>query len=357
VTASPRSPKTARRLSELAALVGGEVIGDGSCLIDGVATLEDAGPGQLSFFGSPKYKRALAASKAQAVLVPKSFVRVDGPLTLVRVESPHLAFARVAQEFAPAQRFVPGVSPAACVDPSAQIDASATVLPGAFVSALSKIGARAVIGPGCFVGERATIGDDTRLVANVSVLHDCSVGARCLLHPGVVIGADGFGFAFDPSVPAHVKIPQTGIARVEDDVEIGANSCVDRSTTGETVVGRGTKIDNLVQVGHNCRVGPLSILCAQVGLAGSTELGTGVMMGGQAGSAGHNHIGDLAKIGAQSGVLGDVADGAELIGSPPMPVRDFMRVAAVLDRLPEIHKHVRALERRLAELEKEREKP
>lgn len=337
--------------------MGGEVIGDGACLIHGVGTLEEAGAGQVSFFGNARYKRDLEASKAQAVLVPRDYVRAAGPSTLVRVDHPHLAFARIAQEFAPAQRFTAGISPAAFVDPTAQIDPSATVSPGAHVSALAKVGARAVIGPGCFLGERAAVGEDSRLVANVSVLHDCSVGARCLLHPGVVIGADGFGFAFDASVPAHVKIPQTGIARVEDEVEIGANSCVDRSTTGETVIGRGTKIDNLVQVGHNCRVGPLSILCAQVGLAGSTELGTGVMMGGQSASAGHNRIGDLAKIGAQSGVLGDVAEGEELIGSPQMPLKTFMRASALIPRLPELRQQLRALERRLAELEKEREKP
>jgi UDP-3-O-[3-hydroxymyristoyl] glucosamine N-acyltransferase len=173
-----------------------------------------------------------------------------------------------------------------------------------------------------------------------------------LFHPSVVIGADGFGFALDLEKPEHVKIPQAGLVRVEDDVEIGACSCVDRATVGETVIGRGSKIDNLVQVGHNCTVGPLSILCAQVGLSGTTELGMGVMMGGQSGSAGHLKIGDLAKVGAQSGVMSDVEGGAQVIGSPVQPQRDWLRSMALLARLPELSQKLKELERELAQLKK-----
>jgi UDP-3-O-[3-hydroxymyristoyl] glucosamine N-acyltransferase len=168
----------------------------------------------------------------------------------------------------------------------------------------------------------------------------------------VVIGADGFGFAFDPEAPAHVKIPQAGLVRVEDDVEIGANSCVDRATTGETVIGRGSKLDNLVQVGHNCVIGPLSILCAQVGLSGSTELGTGVVLAGQVGSAGHLKIGDMAKIGAQAGIMTDVEPGAVMLGSPVQPHKDFMRSSALFARLPELAKDLREVKKRLEALEK-----
>lgn len=351
MTAGPRQSAGGRTLAELAALVSGEVLGDGALLISGVAGLEQAVAGQLSFYGNQKYKKQLTLSHASAVLVPRDTPPSERAV-FVRVDHPHLAFARIAMEFAPRRLVAPGVQPGAFVAAGAQVDPTATVSAGATVLEGVRVGPRAEIGPGCFLGARSEIGADTRLVANVSVLDDCSVGARCLLHPGVVIGADGFGFAFDPSVPAHVKIPQTGIARVEDDVEIGANSCIDRATTGETVVGRGSKIDNLVQVGHNSIIGPMSILCAQVGLSGSTELGTGVVLAGQVGVAGHLRIGDLAKVGAQAGVMADVDDGATVLGTPQLPAKDFMRSSAVFSRLPELQKQLRELQRRLEALER-----
>jgi UDP-3-O-[3-hydroxymyristoyl] glucosamine N-acyltransferase len=359
VTAATRqsSGPRARPLAELAALVAGEVLGDGSLLITGVAGLEQAGAGHLSFYGNQKYKAQLAASKASAVLVGRDMAPPTGSVAYVRVDQPHLAFARVAQEFAPRRTVTPGVAPQAFVHPEATVAATASVLPFATVARGAIVGERCVIGPGCVVAEGAVVGDDTVLVANVSVLEACRVGARCLLHPGVVIGADGFGFAFDASLPGHVKIPQTGIVRVEDDVEIGANSCVDRATTGETVIGHGSKIDNLVQVGHNSLVGPMSILCAQVGLSGSTELGTGVVLAGQVGVAGHLKIGDLAKVGAQSGVMSPVDDGATVLGAPAINAKDFLRSAALFAKLPELNKTIRDLSRRLEALEQEPKKP
>jgi UDP-3-O-[3-hydroxymyristoyl] glucosamine N-acyltransferase len=192
------------------------------------------------------------------------------------------------------------------------------------------------------------------LKPNVSVMEDCVVGSRCLFHAGVVIGADGFGFAFDIAVPEHVKIPQVGIVRIGDDVEIGANSCIDRATTGETVIGPGTKIDNLVQVGHNSTVGKLSILCAQVGLSGSSNLGTGVILAGQVGVAGHLRIGDMAKVGAQAGVMSEVPDGETVLGAPAIPHMDFMRSAALFKKLPEMNREIKELKKQLAELLKEK---
>lgn len=351
------SQSIARPLRELAALVSGEVVGDPALLITGVAGLEQAGTGQLSFYGNKKYKRQLAASKASAVLVPRDAAAAGNGPVYVRVENPQLAFARIAQEFAPARVVTPGVAPGARVDASASVDSTASIAATATVMPGAVIGPRAVIGPGSYIGPRARVGADSVLVANVSVLDDCFVGERCLFHPGVVIGADGFGFALDLSIPAHVKIPQTGIARVEDDVEIGANSCVDRATTGETVIGRGSKIDNLVQVGHNSVVGQMSILCAQVGLAGSTELGTGVVLAGQVGVAGHLRIGDFAKVGAQSGVIADVDDGAQILGTPELPAKNYLRSSSHFARLPELSKLVKNLERRLAQLEQKSEKP
>ena len=338
-------------VSELAALVGGTVEGDGTLEVTAVAGLEQAQPGQLSFYGNQKYKKALAATKASVVLVTAD-APARGAKTYLVVGNPHLAFARVAQKFHPVKQHAPGISPRATVHPTAKVDPTATVMDFATVGPGTTVGARAVLFPGVYLGDFVRIGEGTVLSANVSVMDRCSIGARCLVHPGAVIGADGFGFALDMAVPEHVKIPQAGIVRVEDDVEIGACSCIDRATTGETVVGKGAKIDNLVQVGHNSTVGPLSILCAQVGLSGTTELGTGVVLAGQVGVAGHLRIGDLAKVGAQAGVISDLEDGAVVLGAPAMPSRDFMRSTAVFIKLPELHRELRDLKKRLEALEK-----
>lgn len=345
--------RVVKTVAELAQVVGGEVDGDPALEIHGVAGLESAQPGQLSFYGNQKYKAALQATRASAVLVGDD-APPRGGRTHVRVKHPHLAFARVAQLFHPKKQHVPGVSPQAAIHPDAKVHPTATVMAHAVVARGAQVGERAVLYPGAFVGEDARVGDDTVLSPNVAVMDRCVVGARCLLHAGAVVGADGFGFALDLSVPEHVKIPQAGIARVEDDVELGACSCVDRATTGETVIGKGSKIDNLVQVGHNSVVGPLSILCAQVGLSGTSVLGTGVVLAGQVGVAGHLRIGDLAKVGAQAGVMNDVEGGATVLGAPAMPHKDFLRSAALFAKLPELHKELRALKKRLDELQKEK---
>lgn len=333
-------------------MVQGTVEGDPSILIDGVCGLEEARPGQLSFFGNPRYRRLLDSTRASAVLVGTQ-VPPRRDSTYIRVANPHLAFARLAQLFHPRKAHAPGIAPGAQVHPEARVDASATVMAGATVGANAVIGAHAVLYPGVYVGIGAAVGDDSTLHPNVTVADGCIVGRRCIAHASAVVGADGFGFAFDPAATEHVKIPQAGIVRLEDDVELGACSCVDRATTGETVVGRGSKIDNLVQIGHNCHIGPFSVLCAQVGLSGSTELGTGVMMGGQSGSAGHLRIGSLAKVGAQSGLMSDAPDGAELIGSPVLPLKSWLRSMAVFAKLPEVHRLVKELEKRLGRLEGE----
>ncbi|MDP2269744.1 MAG: UDP-3-O-(3-hydroxymyristoyl)glucosamine N-acyltransferase [Archangium sp.] len=342
--------------AQLAALVGGTVEGDGAVQVTGVAGLDQAQAGQLSFFGNQKYKKALAATKASVVLVAPG-APPRGEKTYVVVQNPHLAFARVAQTFSPAKQHAPGISVKATVHPSAKVDATATVMDFVSIGAGTVVGPRVVLFPGVYLGEQVSIGEGTVLSANVCVLDRCTIGARCLLHPNAVIGADGFGFALDMSVPEHVKIPQAGIVRVEDDVEIGACSCVDRATTGETVVGQGSKIDNLVQVGHNSTVGRLSILCAQVGLAGTTELGMGVVLAGQVGVAGHLRIGDMAKVGAQGGVISDVGDGAQVMGSPSMPSRPYMRSSALFQKLPELQQELRDLKKRLDALEKGKTSP
>jgi len=340
-----------RSLAELATHVGGTVEGDGSVRIRGLSSLEEAGPGDLSFYGNPRYRKELGTTRASAVLIPPGEPMTRAGVAWIRVPSPHLAFARLLSLFHPVDRPVPGVHPRAEVHHSARVDPTATVMALAVVDAGAEVGARSVLWPGTYVGEGSRIGEDCVLQPGAVVRERCVVGSRVLLQPGVVVGSDGFGFAFDPSGPAHVKVPQVGTVRIEDDVEVGAGSCIDRATTGETVVGRGTKIDNLVQIAHNVRVGPLSILCAQVGISGSTEIGQGVVLAGQVGVVGHVRIGDGARIAAQSGVPHDVSPGATVSGYPAVEHALWLRQSAALKQLPELLRELRELRARVAALE------
>jgi UDP-3-O-[3-hydroxymyristoyl] glucosamine N-acyltransferase len=343
-----------RRLGELATHVGGELAGDSGLLIQGLNGLAEASPGELSFYGNPRYRRQFEATRASAVLVGLDTPAREG-VSLVRVSNPHLAFARISQLFHPRPTYRPGVKPGAHVHPEAQVHPEATVMAGATVEQGARVGARSVLFSGAYVGEGASIGEDCLLYPNVTVREHCQVGARVILHSSCVVGADGFGFAFNPEGeqgPEHFKVPQAGIVRIEDDVEVGAGTCIDRATLGETVIGRGTKIDNLVQIAHNVKVGPLSLLCAQAGVAGSAELGTGVVLAGQVGVVGHIRVGDLAKVGSQSGVAHDVEDGQVVSGSPAMPHREWLRMSAALGQLGDLLKEVRTLRRRVEMLEK-----
>ena len=340
-----------RSLAELAAHVGGVVEGDGRVRIAGLASLEEAGPGELSFYGNPRYRKELRTTRASAVLLPPDEPVTRKDLAWVRVGSPHLAFARLLSLFHPGPRPAPGVHPRAEVHPSARVDPTATVMALAVVEANAVVGPRSVLWPGSYVGEGSRLGEDCVLQPGAAVRERCMLGNRVLLQPGVVVGSDGFGFVFDPQGPAHVKVPQVGTVRIEDDVEVGAGSCVDRATTGETVIGRGTKIDNLVQIAHNVRVGPLSIVCAQVGISGSTEVGQGVVLAGQVGIVGHVHVGDGARIAAQSGVPHDVPAGATFSGYPAVDRALWLRQSAALKQLPELLREVRELRARVAALE------
>ncbi|QRO01136.1 UDP-3-O-(3-hydroxymyristoyl)glucosamine N-acyltransferase [Archangium violaceum] len=345
---------TPRRLGELAAHVGGELVGDAGLLITGLNGLSEAVPGELSFYGNPRYRRQYEASRASAVLVgPDTDVR-EG-VSLVRVVNPHLAFAKLSSLFHPRPSYVAGVRPGAHVHSEARVHPEAAVMAGATVEKNATVGARAVLFPGAYVGEGASIGEDSLLYPNVTVREHCQVGARVILHASSVVGADGFGFAFNPegeSGPEHFKVPQAGIVRIEDDVEVGACTTIDRATIGETVIGRGSKLDNLVQIAHNVKVGPLSLICAQAGVSGSAELGTGVVLAGQVGVVGHIRVGDLAKVGAQSGVAHDVEDGQVVSGSPAMPHREWLRMSAALGQISDLLKEVRTLRRRVETLEK-----
>ncbi len=345
-----------RRLGELAAHVGGELLGDPGLLIHGLNGLEEAGPGDVSFYGNPRYRRQFEATRASAVLVGSDAPPRDG-VALVRVSNPHLAYAKLLSLFHPVSRPAPGVRPGAWVHPEATVHPEASVLSGATVERGAQVGARTVLYPGAYVGEHARVGEDCVLYPNVTVRERCVIGARVILHASCVVGADGFGFAFNPEGaegPEHFKIPQVGIVRLEDDVEVGACTCIDRATVGETVVGRGSKLDNLVQLAHNVKVGAMSLICAQAGVSGSAELGVGVVLAGQVGVVGHIRVGDLAKVGAQSGVAHDVEDGQVVSGSPAVPHREWLRASAAAGQVADLLKEVRALRRRVEVLEKER---
>jgi UDP-3-O-[3-hydroxymyristoyl] glucosamine N-acyltransferase len=343
----------ARAVRDLAAHVGGEVVGDPDRLISSVSGLAEAGPNELSFLGNARYRRELDATHAGAVLVSEVLPPREGT-SWIRVAQPHLAFARISQLFHPFARPPPGVSPRAQVHPSAKVHPSASVLGLATVEAGASIGAGTVLYPGAYVGEGAQVGEGCLLFPNVVVRERCRVGNRVILQPGCVVGSDGFGFAFDAQGPSHVKVPQAGIVRIEDDVELGANTCIDRATFGETVVGRGAKLDNLVQIAHNVKVGPLAILCAQVGVSGSTEIGQGTVLAGQVGVVGHLKLGNRVTVGAQSGVSRDLEDGETVSGSPAIPHREWLRAMAALKQLPELVQEVRSLKKRIAELEEEK---
>jgi UDP-3-O-[3-hydroxymyristoyl] glucosamine N-acyltransferase len=338
-------------VAELAARLGAEVVGDGAARVDRVAALEDAGAGALSFFTNRKYRAAYEASRATAVLVEPGEAAAPGR-TLLRHPAPYLAFAKVSTLFHPPREAAGGVAPQAFVHAAARVDPSAEVMPLASVAAGAQVGARTILHPGVHVGEGAAIGADCVLYPNVVVREGCVVGDRCILQPGCVIGADGFGFAFDPEGegrgPRHYKVPQIGNVVIEDDVEIGANTCVDRAALGSTVIGRGAKIDDLVMIAHNVQVGPLSILVSQVGIAGSTKLGMGVIAAGQVGIVGHVQIGDGAKLGAQCGIMNDVPAGDTVMGSPARPKSDWMRIEGTISKLPELARRVKQLEKEIA---------
>jgi UDP-3-O-[3-hydroxymyristoyl] glucosamine N-acyltransferase len=307
--------------------------------ISGVAGIKDAGPGQLTFVANPKYAGVARTTKASAVIVTEEFPAV--PTALLRSKNPYLAFAHALELFCKPPRFEPGVHPTAVVDPSARIGVGAHIGPYVVIDQGVEIGRDAVLLAHVVIYRDAKIGDNFFAHAHAVVREGCRLGDRVLLQNGAVIGADGFGFAKDDSGHWY-KIMQPEPVIIEDDVEIQANSCVDRASVEKTRIGRGTKIDNLVQVGHGSRIGEHSLLASQVGLAGSTDVGDHVILTGQVGVVGHCKIGDGAIVTPQSGVAGDIEAGAIVSGAPAVEHKLWLKYSALLSRLPEIARAVRA---------------
>lgn len=334
-------------LGEIAEALGAVLEGDARRVIKGVASLDAAGPDQVSFVTNRKYLPLARSSRAGAFLVPADFKDLRGHL--LRTPSPQIALIALLKLFHPVPPLSPGVHPSALVARDCRIHPEAFVGAFAVIEPRAVVGARARIFPLVYVGEGTEIGDESTLYPHVVVREGVRIGRRVIIHAGAVLGADGFGFAFDGS--AHRKIPQVGGVVIEDDVEIGANTTIDRATLGDTVVRRGTKIDNLVQIGHNVEVGEHSILAGQAGVSGSCRLGRGVMLGGQAGVADHVTIGDGAMLAAQAGVPGDLRAPGQYFGTPARPVAEARRIYAAMPRLPDLIRKVRHLARRVRELE------
>jgi UDP-3-O-[3-hydroxymyristoyl] glucosamine N-acyltransferase len=339
-------------LGELARRLECPVEGDAAIEIRRVAKIEDAGPGDLTFLANPKYASKLGSTRASAVIMNGEAASLHDavPCAVIRSKSPYLTFARAAQVLSPDQRPAAGIHPLASIAAGASIDPTASVGAFAVIGAGASVGARTVVHPQVVIGDGTTIGPDCILHGHVSIRERCTIGARVIIQNGAVVGSDGYGFAQRPD-GTHEKIPQTAPVVIEDDVEIGANTTIDRPAVGETRIKSGTKIDNLVQIAHGVVLGKNVLLAAQVGIAGSTVIGDAVQFGGQVGVGGHLTIGDRVKAVGQTGITNSVDAGEFISGYPAIANSEWRRSSAVFRKLPEMRKQLRALEERLRALE------
>ncbi|MEI6492584.1 MAG: UDP-3-O-(3-hydroxymyristoyl)glucosamine N-acyltransferase [Verrucomicrobiota bacterium] len=330
-------------LGEVAAQTGGWVAPEAAAHeISGLASLDDANPGDLAFFGNPKYLKSLRKSRATAVLVPHGFGE-EVPATRIWVDNPGAAFSALLPSFIPPSvTRTPGVHPTAAIHQDAQLGEGVFIGPYVVIESGAKIGDRSVVDAHSYIGHWAQVGEDCHIFPGVTIRERCTIANRVILHSGVVVGADGFGYEFRDG--AHQKIPQTGIVQIEDDVEIGANSTIDRARFGRTWIRKGTKIDNLVQIGHNVTIGEHCILCAQVGISGSTRLGNFVTLAGKVGLAGHIELGDGVIFGAMSAIAKDVPAKSIMFGAPARPIREYKATYALLKNIHKLYDRVKTLE-------------
>ncbi|MBL8879135.1 MAG: UDP-3-O-(3-hydroxymyristoyl)glucosamine N-acyltransferase [Phycisphaerales bacterium] len=333
-----------------------ELVGRDDATVRGIATLEDATDGDVSFLANPKYERFLASTRANTVVV-KPDVAAPSHLTLIRVADPYAAItALIVDMYGYRKHARPAVEPCnASISPSAEIGESATIHAGATIASEARIGRNAVIYPGVYIGPRCRIGDDVVLYPNVVIYEDSILGSRVTIHAGTVVGEDGLGYA--PVNGRWVKIPQIGIVEIGDDVEIGSNCSIDRATLGRTRIAAGTKMSNLIAIGHGAQIGEHCLFVAQVGIAGSVHVGDHVTMAGQAGVVGHVRIGDRVTVGAKAGVVNHVSDGVTVLGAPAVPIAEAKRQFFYIARLPEMSEKIRKLEKRISELESQLKAP
>ena len=328
---------------QIAELIQGHVEGNEDALINTFAKIEEGKEGAISFISNPKYAHFLYETKSSVVIVNEDF-QLDHPVsaTLIRVKNAYESVARLLQFYESMKPKKKGIDTLAFISPTATIGEDCYVGAFTYIGEKVSIGKNCQIYPNAYIGDGVTLGDDCIVYPHAVIYHGCKIGSRVILHSGSVVGADGFGFA--PGANGYDKIPQIGIVTIEDDVEIGANTCIDRSTMGSTIVHRGVKLDNLVQLAHNTEVGEHTVMSSQVGVAGSTKIGSWCMFGGQVGISGHITIGDKVWFGAQSGVPGSVKGNQQLIGTPPMEQVPYFKSQAIFRRLPDLYKRLCALE-------------
>lgn len=338
---------------QIAEFIHGVIVGDENATVHTFAKIEEGVPGTISFLSNPKYTHYIYDTKSSIVLVNKDFVpEKEISTTLIKVDNAYECIAKLLTLYEMNKPKKKGIHPLAFIDPTAKIGENV------YIGAFAVIGENAVISDGVAIHSHATIcenviiGENSILYPNVTVYHDCRVGKRCILHAGCVIGADGFGFA--PSPEGYKKIPQIGISILEDDVEVGANTCVDRATMGATIIHKGVKLDNLIQIAHNVEVGNHTVMASQVGIAGSTKVGEWCMFGGQVGLAGHIHVGNHINIGAQSGIPNTVkGENRTILGSPAIDAKQFFKSSAVFKQLPEMLQTITQLKKEVEELKKQ----
>ena len=335
------------KLKELASLLSGEILGDPEIEITGVSGVNEAKNGDITFISARKYSKDVSKCRASCVIVKEPIPGIG--IAQLRVSNPYLAFAKLLEHFYIKPAKPVGISGDALVSDKAKVGRDVSVFPFTYIADGVSIGDGSTIHPYVFIGEKTTIGENCIIHPHVTVRENVKIGKRVIIHSGTVIGSDGFGYVFEGG--RHHKIPQVGGVIIEDDVEIGSNVSIDRATTGNTTIGRGTKIDNLVQIGHNVKIGSNSILVAQIGIGGSSEIGDYVTLGGQVGIADHTIIDSGTMVGAQSGIMGNIPKGA-YSGSPAIPHRDWLKAQAIFAKLPGLHKKLKELEEKIKELER-----
>ena len=337
---------------QIAEFIQGTIVGDENATVHTFAKIEEGIPGAISFLSNPKYTHYIYDTQSSIVLVNKDFEpEKEIKATLIKVDNAYESLAKLLNLYEMSKPKKTGIDPLAYIAPTAKIGENVYIAPFACVGDNAVIGDNTSLHPHATVGSGAKVGSNCILYPHVTVYHDCRVGNNCILHAGSVVGADGFGFA--PSPEGYEKIPQIGIAILEDNVEIGANTCIDRATMGATIIRKGVKLDNLIQIAHNVEVGSNTVMASQVGIAGSTKIGEWCMLGGQVGVAGHITIGNKVNMGAQSGVHGSIKDGEALIGTPPIGLKNYFKSSAVFKKLPDMYLELNSLKKEIEELKKQ----